>query len=162
VSSQLIDPASVVIERRVQWPDTDAAGHQHHSVVMRWVEEAELALLDGLGLAHLFGRTPRVNYQADYRARLWLGQRVVITLAVAQIGTSSLTYHFDVGSGETSVASGEVSIVHTGTNATGAQPWPAKIRAALSDSGVQRRNDGEKSDIPTGADQHTIPAQDRG
>ncbi len=48
---ELADPASVVIERRVEWPDTDAAGHQHHSVVMRWVEEAEAALLEPLGLS---------------------------------------------------------------------------------------------------------------
>ncbi len=46
---ELADPASVVIERRVEWPDTDAAGHQPHSVVMRWVEEAEAALLERLG-----------------------------------------------------------------------------------------------------------------
>jgi len=43
---ELADPARVVIERRVEWPDTDADGHQHHSVVMRWVEEAEAALLE--------------------------------------------------------------------------------------------------------------------
>ncbi len=137
MSSELTDPASVVIERRVQWPDTDAAGHQHHSVVMRWAEEAELALLDSLGLADLFGRTPRVNYRADYRARLWLGQRVGITLAVARIGRSSLAYHFDVDGDETSVASGEITIVHTGTNTTGAQPWPEATRAALAGGGEQ-------------------------
>jgi len=137
MSEELADPASVVIERRVQWPDTDAAGHQHHSVVLRWVEEAELALLDGLGLADLFGRTPRVNYRADYRARLWLGQRVDITLAVARIGTSSLTYQYDVDSDKKSVASGEITIVHTGSNATGAQPWPEAIRAVLGGGGEQ-------------------------
>jgi len=78
---ELADPARVVIERRVEWPDTDADGHQHHSVVMRWVEEAEAALLEP--------------------------------------------------------ASGEVTVVHTGTSSTGAVEWPAQTRTALAGAGRQ-------------------------
>jgi len=37
-------PASVVVDRRVEWQDTDAAGHYHHSTVIRWVEAAEAVL----------------------------------------------------------------------------------------------------------------------
>ena len=31
----------VMIERAVEWYDTDAAGHQHHSVILRWAEAAD-------------------------------------------------------------------------------------------------------------------------
>jgi acyl-CoA thioesterase FadM len=59
------DFPSVVITRRLQWQDTDASGHQHHSVVLRWVEEAEAVLLDELGLTGLLGHTPRVRYEVN-------------------------------------------------------------------------------------------------
>ena len=36
--------AAVLVQRRVEWPDTDAAGHYHHSTVVRWVEAAEAVL----------------------------------------------------------------------------------------------------------------------
>ncbi|UUU38851.1 acyl-CoA thioesterase [Streptomyces sp. NBC_00162] len=87
---------SVVVERRVEWPDTDAAGHYHHSTVVRWVEAAEAVLLRRLGLAHLFGSTPRVHFEADYRARLWFGEAVRTELKVVKVGTSSLHYAFTV------------------------------------------------------------------
>jgi len=42
-----------------------------------------------------------------------------------------------VDSDKKSAASGEITIVHTGSNATGAQPWPEAIRAALGGGGEQ-------------------------
>lgn len=128
-------PARIVVEQRVEWPDTDAAGHHHHAVVMRWVEAAEAALMARLGLSELFGRIPRVNYRVDYTTRLWFGQRVEVDLGVARIGRSSLTYRFEVRSGDTTAARGEMTIVHTGTNATGAQQWPEAFRAVLAGTG---------------------------
>lgn len=50
--------AKVTIERTVEWYDTDAAGHQHHSCIVRFVEAAEAALLREHDLAWLFGETP--------------------------------------------------------------------------------------------------------
>lgn len=43
-------PASVVVRREVEWRDTDAAGHYHHSAVIHWVEAAEAALQQRLGI----------------------------------------------------------------------------------------------------------------
>lgn len=82
---------SVVVERRVEWTDTDAAGHYHHSTVVRWVEAAEAVLLHRLGLSHLFGSTPRVHFEADYRARLWFGDAVRTELKVTKVGSASCT-----------------------------------------------------------------------
>ncbi|WP_353962369.1 thioesterase family protein [Streptomyces sp. NBC_01443] len=128
----------VVIERRVEWPDTDAAGHYHHSTVVRWVEAAEAVLLRRLGLAHLFGSTPRVHFEADYRARLWFGEAVRIELSVAKVGASSLHYVFTVhGEGDVEAAAGRMVIAHSASRATGTTPWPADVREVLTKSGPQ-------------------------
>ncbi|MFJ9821885.1 acyl-CoA thioesterase [Streptomyces sp. NPDC101151] len=132
------DLPSIVIERRVEWPDTDAAGHYHHSTVVRWVEAAEAALLRRLGLAHLFGSTPRVHFEADYRARLWFGELVRIELRVAKVGTTSLHYAFSVrGQGEEEAATGRMVIAHSAARALGATPWPDEVRRLLAEAGPQ-------------------------
>lgn len=129
---------SVVIERRVEWPDTDAAGHYHHSTVVRWVEAAEAVLLRRLGLSHLFGSTPRVHFEADYRARLWFGEAVRTELRVTAVGTSSLHYAFTVrGEEGTEAASGRMVIAHSAARATGTTPWPAEVREVLTKAGPQ-------------------------
>ncbi|MER5943527.1 thioesterase family protein [Streptomyces sp. NPDC001928] len=129
---------SVVIERRVEWPDTDAAGHYHHSTVVRWVEAAEAVLLRRLGLAQLFGSTPRVHFEADYRARLWFGQLVRTELSVTKVGTASLHYAFTVRGDDSEVAAtGRMSIAHSAARATGATPWPEDVREVLTKAGPQ-------------------------
>ncbi|MFJ7266919.1 acyl-CoA thioesterase [Streptomyces sp. NPDC099050] len=129
---------SVVIERRVEWPDTDAAGHYHHSTVVRWVEAAEAVLLRRLGLSHLFGSTPRVHFEADYRARLWFGETVRTELKVTKVGTSSLHYAFTVrGEGEGTAASGRMVIAHSASHATGSAAWPDDVREVLTKAGPQ-------------------------
>lgn len=129
---------SVVIERRVEWPDTDAAGHYHHSTVVRWVEAAEAVLLRRLGLAHLFGSTPRVHFEADYRARLWFGDLVRVELRVERVGTASLRYAFTVrGQGEGEAATGRMTIAHSAARASGSTPWPDEVRDLLTKAGPQ-------------------------
>lgn len=129
---------SVVVERRVEWTDTDAAGHYHHSTVVRWVEAAEAVLLRRLGLSHLFGSTPRVHYEADYRARLWFGEAVRTELRVTKVGTSSLHYAFTVrGEEGAEAATGRMVIAHSAARATGTTPWPAEVREVLTKAGRQ-------------------------
>ncbi|MFE2325708.1 acyl-CoA thioesterase [Streptomyces sp. NPDC059385] len=128
----------IVVERRVEWQDTDAAGHYHHSTVVRWVEAAEAALLRRLGLSHLFGSTPRVHFEADYRARLWFGESVRTELRVTEVGTSSLHYAFTVrGEGEGVAASGRMVIAHSAARATGSTAWPDDVREVLTKAGPQ-------------------------
>ncbi|MFD9727299.1 thioesterase family protein, partial [Streptomyces sp. NPDC059072] len=129
---------SIVVERRVEWQDTDAAGHYHHSTVVRWVEAAEAALLRRLGLSHLFGSTPRVHFEADYRARLWFGEAVRTELRVTEVGTGSLHYAFTVrGEGEGVAASGRMVIAHSAARATGSTAWPDDVREVLTKAGPQ-------------------------
>lgn len=147
---------SVVVERRVEWTDTDAAGHYHHSTVIRWVEAAEAVLLRRLGLSHLFGSTPRVHFEADYRARLWFGEAVRTELRVTKVGTSSLHYAFTVrgepgpagpdgtdggdgtgGPDDAVAATGRMVIAHSAARATGTTPWPAEVREVLTKAARQ-------------------------
>lgn len=145
-------PANISIERRVEWPDTDAAGHHHHSVVLRWFEAAEGALLRAIGHPDLFGCIPRVRYEVDYTSRLWFGQLARIDLRVAAVGRTSLTYEFEVHAGAVLAARGSAVVVHTGTAAgaddpdSGAQPWDADVRRKLLTAGSQPSESFRRTD----------------
>jgi acyl-CoA thioesterase FadM len=131
------EPASVIVQRRVEWPDTDGSGHYHHSTVIRWVEAAESVLHERLGLLDLFGVLPRVRYEVDYLARLWLRDVVDIALRVSAVGRTSLTYKFEVRRGDEVAARGSVVTVSSDPRIGGTTPWPDEVRKALLESGRQ-------------------------
>lgn len=126
---------ATTIVRRVEWHDTDASGHQHNSAVVRWVEAAEADLLRRKGLTWLFGRTPRVRHELNYRGRLWFDDPVEITLWIARVGRASLTFEFVVNGPHGLAADGSVVIAHTEPGAPKATPWPDEVRAALAVDG---------------------------
>lgn len=130
-------PASVTIVRRVEWSDTDAAGHHHHAAILRWAEAAETELLRQLGLDGLYGAIPRVHYEADYRGRLWFGENVTVELRVAKVGTTSLHYTFDVHGREGLAATGRMSIAHAQPRATSAAPWTETQTRLFGTAGPQ-------------------------
>ncbi|MQA95160.1 MAG: acyl-CoA thioesterase [Streptosporangiales bacterium] len=136
--------AEIACEHRVEWYDTDAAGHHHHSAILRWVEAAEAELLRGYGLDGLFGRTPRVRYEADYRARLVFGQPVRVGLRVAELGRTSLRYEFEVLTADGTIAAAGVMVVaYVPTLESAAMPWPEEVRAVLGPAGrAHRRSRG--------------------
>lgn len=121
--------AELTIDRIVEWPDTDAAGHYHHSNVIHWVEAAEGALHERLDLLHLYGVVPRVRYEAEYLSRLWFRDRVAVTLRVTELGRTSIHYAFEVRRGDDLAVRGTMSAVQI-DQATGATvPWPDDVRA---------------------------------
>jgi acyl-CoA thioester hydrolase len=124
----------VTIERMVEWLDTDAAGHYHHSAVVRWVEAAEAALFERLGLLGLFGVIPRVRYEVDYRARLWFAERVTVELWVAEVGRASVRYAFVVRRDDEIAASGSVTAVHIDPERGRSTAWPDNLRTLLGAS----------------------------
>lgn len=130
------DHAAVLVQRRVEWPDTDAAGHYHHSTVVRWVEAAEAVLYERLGLSGLFGRIPRVRYEVEYAARLWFGDVVDIVLGVAELGRTSITYAFEVRRDDQVVASGRMVAVSSDPADGGTEPWTDEVRKAFTTSGI--------------------------
>ncbi|MGW6458098.1 acyl-CoA thioesterase [Streptomyces sp. NPDC055078] len=123
----------VVVERRVEWSDTDASGHQHNTAVIRWAEAAEAELLRRHDLASLWGRAPRVRHEINYRGRLWHGQPVRIRLRVAELGRTSLTYAFEVHGPSGLAADGRVVIAHAAPDAPSATPWPQAVRDTFAE-----------------------------
>ncbi|WP_044487852.1 acyl-CoA thioesterase [Mycobacterium colombiense] len=124
--------AEVTVERRVEWFDTDAAGHQHHSCIVRFVEAAEAELMRRHGLEWLFGRTPRVHHEVNYRRRLWFGELVRTTLRVRRIGQASMTFDFEVEGPHGIAADGLVVIAHSAPDSPSATPWPDEVVTALA------------------------------
>lgn len=130
-----ITGARVVLRRRLAWRQTDAAGHNHFSSAVEWLEEAEHALYRGLGLdAGLVPGIPRVHLELDYRARMWFDQEVEIEVGVVAVGRTSLTLAFEVRdlAGAPTVE-GRYVIVHSPDPHGGAEPWPPAIAAALAE-----------------------------
>ena len=90
-----MDAASIHIQRRIEWSDTDASGYYHNTAAFRMVEMAETAMFERLGLLEsVYGRLPRVHIEADFRASLRHRDLVDVHLWVAAIGRSSITYGF--------------------------------------------------------------------
>ncbi len=117
--------------------DTDAAGHHHNTAVNRWVESAEAGLMRDRGVDGYFGVAPRVRHEVDFQARLWFGQEVTAEVVVERIGTSSMTFAYEVwgeefeGRPRTLAATGRYVTVHVPADADSAQPWPDSWREAL-------------------------------
>jgi len=132
----------ISVERTVEWVDTDAAGHQHNSAIMRWVESAEAELFRRLGLPEYFPSAPRVQQVINYRAKLWFGQRVTATVAVQRVGRTSMTFAFEVlghscaESGGGVAAHGTFTTAYVPAGSGTAQPWPGNIRHAIAAAGT--------------------------
>ena len=129
--------ARASVERTVEWIDTDAAGHQHNSAIMRWVEAAEAELFRQLNLPEYFPSAPRVQQVINYRAKLWFGQRVTAQLQVQNVGRSSMTFAFEVHGHALGTSAGGLAAYGTFTTAyvpaeaERAMPWPLPIRTAV-------------------------------
>lgn len=123
---------SITIQRRLAWPDTDAAGVWHHSTLWRWVEEAEAELHRHLGvIEHTFGHTPRRHLEAEFLAPLVFDDLVDVEFAVARIGRSSVTYEATVTQDGTLVARASMTAVLVVDGRAMEWPdWAAPLRDA--------------------------------
>ena len=131
-------PASIVVQRRIEWPDTDASGMYHNTAAFRFIEAAETALLDRLGFVHdVYGRHPRVHIEADFLAPLRFRDLVDIELTVAKIGRTSIHYDFEMRSnGRAAVRGKVVAVLMVGP---GGRPtaWSAEQRRLFETAGPQ-------------------------
>ncbi len=133
--------ASASARSRIEWVDTDAAGIYHNSTVIRLVEAVEAALVRERGMEGYFPVAPRVRYEADFEAPLFFGQEVTTTVSVTELGTSSMTFGFEVwgeafeGAPRVRAARGRYVTVHLDRTATPPRstPWPAEWVARLTD-----------------------------
>jgi YbgC/YbaW family acyl-CoA thioester hydrolase len=129
-------PASVVITRRIQWFDTDASSKIHNTVPLRLMEEAEVILLDRLGiLREVYGKLPRAHASIDYRTPLRFWDECEIRVHVSEVGRSSITYAFSISGPDGQVASdGKVVAVLVDEEVKPAL-WPEEHRRLLLESG---------------------------
>ncbi len=132
-------PASIVVQRRIEWPDTDASGNYHNTAAFRFIEVAETALLERLGFIHeIYGRHPRVHIEADFLRPLRFRDLVDIELTVEAVGRTSVTYAFEMRHGaDVAVRGKAVAVLLTEAGGTPA-PWPEAYRARLLTAGPQR------------------------
>ncbi|WP_311766606.1 acyl-CoA thioesterase [Streptomyces rhizosphaericus] len=131
--------ARVVHRSRVEWSDTDASGHHHNTATVRFVEAAEAALMRERGVIGYFGAAPRVRHEVDFTPPLWFGQEVTTLLTVERVGTSSMTFRFEVWGEETGshprrlAASGRYTVVHVPPRGERVSaPWPTEWITALT------------------------------
>ena len=133
----LPDPARVVIRRRIEWIDTDAAGIYHWTTVFRLAEAAEAAMHTALGIPNdTFGACPRVSVSATFSKSLRFNDPVEVELAVESIGRSSLTYRLAIVSEGEPAAEGSLTVAFIDKSTRRATPWPPAIRERLAGGGV--------------------------
>jgi acyl-CoA thioester hydrolase len=90
-------PAEMLVQRRIEWPDTDASGHYHNTAAFRLLEVVETALLERIGmLDDVYGRLPRVHISADFKGLLWFRDLVDVSLKVGEVGETSVTYLWEI------------------------------------------------------------------
>jgi acyl-CoA thioester hydrolase len=131
-------PASIVVQRRIEWPDTDASGNYHNTAAFRLIEVAETALLERLGLlADVYGRLPRAHVEADFLSPLVFRDLVDVHLRVAAVGVSSITYEFEMThDGEAAVRGRAVAVLLSEARGKPV-PWPDAHRWLLLSAGPQ-------------------------
>ena len=122
----------VVEHRRVAWVDTDAGGRIHFTAVFRYAEAAETTLMREAGLlGPEWGSYPRRQVEAQYLRVLVFDDEIEVALRVDRLGTTSITYVWEVRRGGETCVEGRHTVVHVGGDGRPA-PLPDSIRYALS------------------------------
>ena len=130
-------PASIIVQRRIEWPDTDASGRWHNTAGFRFIEVAETALLERLGLLDdVYGRLPRARIEADFKARLVFRDVLDLFLGVTRVGRSSINYMFELRKGDEVAMAAEVTAVLLDDRGAPTE-WPQEYREILTKAGPQ-------------------------
>ena len=106
-----------IVQRRVEFCDTDMAGIVHFSNFFRFMEFAEVAFLREKGLNVRFeyeGQQlafPRVSATCDYSVPAKFEEVLDIAVRVVSIGTKSVTYSHNFSRAGTTIANGKITTV---------------------------------------------------
>jgi acyl-CoA thioester hydrolase len=120
------------VERtRVAWVDTDAGGRIHFTAAFRWAEAAETALGRSLGLLEDWGDLPRRAVEAEYLQVLRFEDEIEVELAPERVGTTSVTYAWQIRRGGEVCVRGRHTAVHVDADGQPA-PLPETRRRSLS------------------------------
>jgi acyl-CoA thioester hydrolase len=130
-------PARVVIHRRIEWMDTDAAGIYHWTTAFRLAEAAEAAMHDALGIVgETFGATPRVAVSATFERPLHFNERVEVDFAVQAVGRTSVDYAFTITAPDGPAVRGTITSCLIDRETRRAVPWPDHLRGRLAGGGL--------------------------
>jgi YbgC/YbaW family acyl-CoA thioester hydrolase len=120
------------VERlRVAWVDTDAGGRIHFTAAFRYAERAETALMRELGLVDRLVNYPRRHVEADFRAVLRFEDEVAVAIRPGRIGTTSITWSWEISRGDEVCVEGRHTVVHVGADGRPA-PLPDEVRERLA------------------------------
>jgi acyl-CoA thioester hydrolase len=134
---RVTEPASIMVQRRIEWADTDASGYHHNTATFRLIEVAETALFARLGiLDELYGRLPRAHIEADFRRALRHRDLLNVHLRVERIGRRSIAYGVRMEhEGEVAVEANVVAVLLDASRTP--EPWPRDARERLLTWGPQ-------------------------
>ena len=123
--------ARIAIRRRITWFDTDASTKYHNTAPLRFMEEAEAALLDRLGIVRdVYGWLPRRRVEIDYHRPLHFWDEVEVEVEVLEVGRTSVTYGFRIARDDQVHAAGRVVAVFI-DDQNRPRPWPDEFRRLL-------------------------------
>ena len=132
-------PASIRIQRRIEWSDTDASGAYHNTAAFRLMEAAETALVERLGLIEdIYGRHPRAHVSADFLRPLFFRDLVDVTIEVVAVGRTSVTYDVEISRDAEPCVRGRLVAVLMDAIGGDPQPWPPRERRLFETAGEQR------------------------
>jgi Predicted thioesterase len=120
-----------VAHSRVAWIDTDAGGRIHFTAAFRWAEAAETALWRSLGLLDDWANYPRRAVEAEYLAVLRFDDEFELELAPERVGTSSVTFVWEIRRDGEVCIRGRHTAVHVDADGRPA-PLSAEARRALA------------------------------
>jgi acyl-CoA thioesterase FadM len=127
------------VERsRVAWVDTDAGGRIHFTAAFRWAEAAETSLLRSLGLLTDWGDYPRRAVEAEYLAVLRFEDEFELELAPERVGSSSITYGWEIRRDGEVCIRGRHTVVHVDADGRPA-PLTPEARRALEGASSRRQ-----------------------
>jgi acyl-CoA thioester hydrolase len=123
--------ATITLQRRLEWLDTDAAVRWHHATIWRYAEWAEAELHRELGIIDTtFGFTPRRTVEAEFRSAILFDELVTVTFAVSAVGRTSATYEVTLDTDAGTAATARIVVVLV-DGAGRPAPWPEDVAAAL-------------------------------
>lgn len=119
-----------------RWHDNDVYGHVNNTVHYGWFDTAVNGWLIEAGLLDIERGDPIglvVETGCTYAASLAFPQPVDVGLAVARLGTSSVTYHLGIFAADSDepAAQGHFTHVYVGRESRRPAPLPAAWREAF-------------------------------
>ena len=116
---------------RVAWVDTDTGGRIHFTAAFRWAEVTETSLYRRLGLLRgELADYPRRHVEADYHRVLVFEDEVEVRLWVERLGTTSITYRWEISKDAERAIDGTHTVVRVGPDGR-PRALDADVRALL-------------------------------